>query len=225
VDEYFEAETGRVLIADSDVLVLRNVCELHDIDLGSAPLGACVDPFIPVVSARDGLPDPDAAGLARDAPYFNAGVMVVDLQRYRDRKVSERALDYLDRNFQRLRQYDQDALNASLKGHWTRVDERWNTHPRTRYALGKTPAQDPWIVHFSGRLKPWLYRGRTPLDSEYMQYLSRTDWAGYQVPRTWQALFYEVYDSPLRRRLHPVEEWLLARQRALSTRLLRRTHG
>jgi lipopolysaccharide biosynthesis glycosyltransferase len=225
VGQYFELEAGRVVIADSDLLVLRDIAELHDCELGTAALGACVDPFIPTVSARDGLPNPKQWELAADAPYFNAGLMVVDVKRYREQQVSERALGYLDQNFRQLRHYDQDALNACIGGKWTKLDDRWNTHPRTRYALGKTPVADPWIVHFSGRLKPWLYRGGTPLDSLYMQYLSRTDWAGYQLPNNWKARIYELYDSPLRRPLHNLEEWLLAAQRALRLRLLSKRAG
>ena len=215
LDAYLEDGAERVLLLDSDTLVLADLAELHDTDLEGMLLGACVDPFIPTVAAPDGLPEPARSLFPRNTPYFNAGMMVVDPARWRADRVGERALEYIDRERRHLRQYDQDALNAVLAGRWKMLDASWNVQPRIRNALGVTLPPQPRIVHFSGRLKPWVYHGGTEFDRLFHACLRRTEWKGFQVPATWKTRAWKLYDSPLRRLLHAVECRVLALRRRL----------
>lgn len=207
----------RAVLLDSDTLVLADVAELHDSDLGEGVLGACLDPFIRRVDAVDGLPASARAQIPPETPYFNAGVLVADLTRWRQQRVGERCLAYIDRHFEELRQYDQDSLNAELAGSWKQLAPEWNTQPRTPHALGIPLPAHPRIVHFSGRLKPWLYDGGTAVDRLFFEYADRTDWKGLRPPRDWQALVWKLYDSPLRRLLHAVECRALALHRSLTS--------
>jgi lipopolysaccharide biosynthesis glycosyltransferase len=217
LDAYFGGQGGRVLVLDSDMLVLAGVEALQDVELADAVLGACVDPFIPVVSAVDGLGNWREAGLRGDDPYFNAGMMVIDLDRWRAMDVTAQTLEFIQREHMRLRQYDQDALNAVLHYRWKHLDARWHCHPRTGNSLGSEWPEDPWIIHFSGRLKPWLYRGSHAADERFFEYLQRTAWRGTSPPRyDWTALGYRIYDSPVRRWLHPLESRLTAWQRQIA---------
>jgi lipopolysaccharide biosynthesis glycosyltransferase len=219
LDAYFEDFDDRAVLLDSDTLVLADLSELQDVDLEGKVIGACVDPFIPTVSSVDGLPRFVRAGLPHDTPYFNAGIMVVDLAQWRNERVGERSLEYVERECRHLRQYDQDALNAVLSGRWKRLDPSWNTQPRVRNALGIALPDRPLIAHFSGRLKPWLYHGGTELDRLFLDYLDRTDWKGFRPKATWKTLAWNLYDSPLRRVMHQLECRVLALQRRL------RLHG
>lgn len=69
------------------------------------------------------------------------------------------------------------------------------------------------MVHFSGRLKPWLYRSGHPFDQLFFDVLDRTDWAGFRPPRTLRSVAMSLYDSPVRRLFHPLEIRLLKRLR------------
>ena len=201
---------------DSDALVLADVAGLHDTDLEGCVIAACVDPFIPTVSSIDGLHDFARSGMPADTPYFNAGMMVADLRRWRQERVGKRSLQYIEREHRHLRQYDQDALNAVLAGRWKLLDGSWNTQPRTPNALGIPLPRQVRIVHFSGRLKPWVYRGRTELDRLYLETLHRTDWHDFRLQSTWQARAWTLYDSPLRRLVHGIECRMHALQRAFT---------
>ncbi|MBL8209970.1 MAG: hypothetical protein JNK87_04630 [Bryobacterales bacterium] len=218
LNDQFPDRAGRVVVLDSDVLVLADIAELFEADLGEHVLGAAVDPFIPTVSALDGLPASVRKEIPADAPYFNAGVMVVDLARWREKEVSRRALTYIERHYRELRQYDQDALNYVLHEHWRELEAGWNAQPRVTNALGVRCPEQARIAHFSGRLKPWLYQGGTEWDRAYFEVLERTAWKGFQVVGGWKALAWRVYDSPLRRLVHGLERRALAAQR---TALLR----
>lgn len=212
------AGAERTVLLDSDTLVLADIGELQDMDLEGCVIGACTDPFIPRVDSADGLPPSVHAGLPSAAPYFNAGVMVADLALWRQERIGEQSLGYIARHSGQLRQQDQDPLNAVLAGRWKRLPAEWNTQPRTPHALGIPLPEQPRIVHFSGRLKPWLYDGGTELDRLFFCYADRTEWRGSSPPRTWRARAWKAYDSPLRRVLHTVETRALSTLRRLRAR-------
>lgn len=213
LNDQFPDCTGRVVVLDSDVLVLADIAELFETDLGGDVLGAVVDPFIPTVSALDGLPASVLEVIPPDAAYFNAGVMVVDLARWREQDVSRRAVAYIEGHYRELQQYDQDALNYVLHGQWREVEAGWNVQPRMTNALGVKCPERARIAHFSGRLKPWLYQGGTEWDRAYFEVLGRTAWKGFRLAGGWRALALRVYDSPLRRLLHGLERRAVAAQR------------
>jgi lipopolysaccharide biosynthesis glycosyltransferase len=209
--DHVPAEHGRALFLDSDMLVLADVGRLADTDLGSAVVAAVPDPYIPRVSSVGGLLNYEALALPADASYFNAGVMVIDMARWRDGAVGAKALAFTRREAAFLQQYDQDSLNAVLAGRWMPLDPRWQVQPRVTNALGLPPAEDPFIIHFSGRLKPWLYRGRDRADEIFRTFVDRTAWRGTRPRRTVRALAMELYDSPARRLFYPIEQRILAR--------------
>jgi lipopolysaccharide biosynthesis glycosyltransferase len=198
---------ARVIVLDSDVLVRTGIGRLWDVPLEGRIAGAVVDTFIPSVSSRDGLAGYASLGLPPDAPYFNAGVMLVDLELWRSRNVGPRALAFARRYWRVSRSYDQDALNAVLAGHWKALDANWQVQPR-RECLLAVPgalAKDAWIVHFSGRLKPWSYRGGSIADREFFDVLDRTAWRGWRPQKTALSLFTEFYERRLRRLVYPAE--------------------
>lgn len=217
-------EPSRVILLDSDLLVRSDIGRLWDTPLAGAVAAAVIDPFIPTVSSRDGLATYVDLGLASDAPYLNAGVMLVDLALWRQREVGPRALAFVESYWRVTRWYDQDAINAVLAGQWITLDARWQTHPRLARLRTISPrGEDPWIVHFSGRLKPWAYRGDSAYDREFFEVLDRTDWRGWRPPVTARSLLTRFYAQQLRRWLYPVEVRLLGSLDRL--RRLREAHN
>lgn len=163
----------RVLYLDSDILVLGDIAALWSQDLGDAVVGAVIDGIDAKVKMNSAL----VAAVPRVAHYFNAGVLLIDLARWKAERISERALDYLQRvpdsPFS-----DQDALNVACDGLWTALDPRWNfqAHLRVRIA-DLTPGKRPAIVHFITNLKPWLARSISRNSGLYDEYRSRTRFA------------------------------------------------
>ena len=200
-------QAPRAIVLDSDVLLRTGIGRLWDTPLDGAIAAAAVDPFIPTVSSRDGLAGHAEMGLPPDAPYLNAGVMLVDLELWRQRNVGPQALMIVNQNSHETRWYDQDALNAVLAGQWKALDARWQVQPRLANLrlAAKAAAADAWIVHFSGRLKPWAYRGDSAADREFFEVLDRTAWHGWRPPRTARSVLTGFYDRRLRRRFYPCE--------------------
>lgn len=211
--DWLPADLSRVLWLDCDMLVLADVSALWDTASGAEIALAVPDERVPLVSSRFGVAAWQELSLAREAPHFNAGLLLVNLEAWRAQQVSTRSFDYLRRYRDRVYFWDQEALNAILSGHWRPLDARWNRHP------AYSPAgEQPWILHFSGDLKPWLFEGRNPHRAQYGKYLACTDWAGTPLSRSWRDACLERYETSQFRRLlvMPLEQAAMILRRTLT---------
>ncbi len=64
---------------------------------------------------------------ASDHAYFNAGVMLIDLDAWRACGIERELLELLSRDPKRFRWWDQTAMNFLLRGRVEIVQPRWNT--------------------------------------------------------------------------------------------------
>ena len=173
----------RVLYLDIDLLFVEPVEMLWRMDLDGCLLGAVQDMAIPTVSSPHGLRHYASLGLTPGAPYFNAGVMLIDLAGWRSEGVVERAEEYLLTGSARRSMAAQDAFNATVTN-WKPLSLRWNVtasitgRPFFR-AAGLDPVEyrqavaAPSLLHFSGRVKPWRTRSGSRYASLYRDWSSR----------------------------------------------------
>jgi lipopolysaccharide biosynthesis glycosyltransferase len=188
---------SRVVYLDVDLLVRRSVAELARSDLGAAAVGACLDMVTLRCGSPGGLGDCLARGIPPDREYLNAGVLVLDMERWRRQGLAGRLIEYVRRGRgPRLRRTDQDVLNACLEDAWSRLDLRWNVNPTVNlercWATSFLPVpvleealREPWIVHFAGKRKPWDDPWiRTPWSEEWCRTSQRTRYP-YRRPSAW----------------------------------------
>ena len=211
------ATARKALWLDCDLLVLADAARLWDTPLEGRHALAVQDEITPYVSSRFGVAHYRELGLDPNFKYFNAGVMLIDLHRWRRDDITHQALNYLKRHRDHVYFWDQEGLNVSLAGKWAELDARWNWNASVRALAGARP--DAWIVHFCGSLKPWRYPGRDGYHSLYYRYLDQTAWAGWRPQRTWQNVALGMYaGSRLRRVVHPAERWRMQLWRKLTLR-------
>jgi lipopolysaccharide biosynthesis glycosyltransferase len=117
--------------------------------------------------------------------------MVVDLQAWRDADLPAALLACLAQNEQHVLWWDQYALNVVLSGRWGALDVKWNQganvfaypdwqhSPYDRQTYERL-RDDPYIVHFTTRHKPWHLSCRHPLCDAFFDYVDRTSWAGWR---------------------------------------------
>jgi competence ComEA-like helix-hairpin-helix protein len=120
------SEVGRAIYLDSDVVVQADLDELWDQALGDRSAWAAQNYRPPYIGGTWGIERYRELGLDAEAPYFNTGVLVMNLVRWREERVSERAREYLRTHAEVLNYHDQEALNAVLAGTWGRLDPSWN---------------------------------------------------------------------------------------------------
>jgi lipopolysaccharide biosynthesis glycosyltransferase len=171
---------SRVLFFDVDTLVFEDLAPLWQTDLAGAVIGAVPDFLLHTAFLEKGLDPvkertnhrlPAIKDLPRVTEYFNAGILLIDLDRWREERISEKAYAYLKAH-PNLAFADQDALNFALDKRWKPLDPRWNVqnhYPRILPGKGEIG-----IVHFITAAKPWLPASRSANAGLYDHFRSRT---------------------------------------------------
>lgn len=221
----------RVLYLDCDTLVLSSLHPLWTEELGSSAVGAVANVIEPRMREH-------VAGLGVDYPggFFNAGVLLLQLDRMRSEGSTNALLDYALTNQKALPWNDQDALNVIFNGRWHPVHPRWNAQNNLwswrEWALdvfGATQLDeaisDPGIRHFEGPsvAKPWHYLCPVPHRDEYLATLAQTPWADEPLAERTIATRL-IARLPTRWRLEAYGRFLHARSRVRSRLAPKRPH-
>lgn len=171
------AAVEKVICIDSDVIVTGDVFELWGMDLNGRTIAAVTDQW---ASSQC-----DTLGIPRGV-YFNAGILVMDLAKWRANDVSGKAVAFLDSRKGKLVFQDQDALNAVLFDDWLPLPHEWNAHSLIIDAW--TSPAPPALIHYTGRSKPWQFDNVHPFKDEYYKYLRMTEWSGYKPKISFKGL-------------------------------------
>ena len=179
-------ESGRALYLDADTIVMSPLQPLFQIDLKGAVAAAAREMYTPVVSAENGIYCWRELSFEADDPYFNAGVMLVDIDEWRRRSIQARSLHYL-RTTGATTLFDQVALNVAMHGAWLELAATWNV---TRYWFTSARRvgahanilDEARIIHFISADKPWLGSDIVPavLSRKFFAALDRSSLAGWR---------------------------------------------
>ena len=185
IPRIFPNTVSRVLYLDTDILVLDDLGPLCETKLEGAVLGAVLDGLD--LHLKSGAQDLEKVPQVRD--YFNAGVLLIDLDRWRKERISEKALEYLTQHPQSPFA-DQDALNFACDGLWKRLEPRWNFQPyyEKKKISEMAPEERPGIVHFVTHAKPWNASVPNLNVSFYDGFRSRTCFARTSEDKLWDIL-------------------------------------
>jgi lipopolysaccharide biosynthesis glycosyltransferase len=188
IPSIFRDTVSKVLYLDTDLVVLDDLGELWDIDLEESVVGAVLDRWDQNIKRGDKLGDLDLSDVPRVKDYFNAGVLVIDLDRWREKRISEKALDYLTR-YPLSPFADQDALNVACDGVWKKLHPRWNFQNHFEQNISSMQSkQRPGIIHFVGKEKPWNASIPNINARFYDAIRSQTCFPRTQSDRLWDAL-------------------------------------
>lgn len=175
-------EDNRVLYLDADLIVTGSVRDLYNTELDDAFLAAVENP---------GFSRHQQLGMDSSAGYFNSGVMVMNLPKWRSEPIKDRVLDFTLTHPEAIVLAEQCGLNAVINGRWKELHPRYNL--QTYYfenqksaselpPLVKEAAQNPVIVHFTAFPKPWFFAGEGPYRHLYWRYLRKTPYRFYVPP-------------------------------------------
>ncbi len=171
-------ENKRAIYMDCDMITLEDIEALWEADLGEQLLGAVED-----AGFHDWL---EKMGIESETDlYFNSGLMVMDLEKWRKEKITEKVLGFIENNPGKLTFHDQDALNAILHDRWLELDPRWNAqtymmlqekeHPTIQgQARWDEATKKPAVIHFCGHAKPWNADSNHPFKENYFDIRGKT---------------------------------------------------
>jgi lipopolysaccharide biosynthesis glycosyltransferase len=156
----------RVVYLDLDTLILNDVAELYGYDMQGKTIAACVDYLGQI---KDGVDNWKELKLDPSLPYFNSGMMLIDVERYTRLRIMEKVVKLVTENSNHLLaggkwpQNDQYGLNVALVGDWVTLPQTYNYGSGLEYKQCK-------VLHFIGGGKPGVGNCRPEFTREFEKY-------------------------------------------------------
>lgn len=145
-------ELDKALYLDSDMIVLGDISELYNQDIGENYVGACNEQAM-VQTDVYGTYVEKCIGLDRNK-YFNAGMLLINCAQFRKQKI-------LDQFIRLLHEYsfvvtqDEDYLNFICKDKVFWIENSWNVETYGKIKYSETTAK---IIHYLMVGKPWHFK-------------------------------------------------------------------
>ena len=153
-------ELKKVLYLDPDTLIINSIQPLWDLDMGGKLFAAAAH-----TGKTELANNVNKLRLGTEGKYFNSGVMLMDLDKARERIRPEEIFSFAEEHSAELLLPDQDILNILYENEILEIDDFiWNYDARkfSSYFLrsaGETTMEwvmrNTAILHFCGKAKPW----------------------------------------------------------------------
>ncbi|MBW4553037.1 MAG: glycosyltransferase family 8 protein [Aphanocapsa sp. GSE-SYN-MK-11-07L] len=191
IAELLPEQAQKAIYLDSDLVIQGNLGQLWQADLNNNYVLAAQDTWVHSVSAANGLLNYRELGISPDSKYFNSGVLVINIKKWRAEKVFMTAANYLNQYKDKIIYGDQDVLNAIFAGQWGELNPRWNVtarvyeyksweeSPYSKQCYNELTSQDPYIIHYVSGEKPWN-SDHVPMKEHFFRYLDMTAWSGWR---------------------------------------------
>lgn len=161
----------KAIYLDSDIVVLRDIAELFNIDIGNNLVGAVPDDIIQKNEVFQEYVE-KVVGVSSYKNYFNAGVLVMNLEELRNFHFEEKFV-YLLETVKYAAIQDQDYLNRICKGRVKLIDFGWNIMPSA--SAREIEEENIKLIHYNYQYKPWHY-DNILYGKYFWDYASRTEY-------------------------------------------------
>jgi lipopolysaccharide biosynthesis glycosyltransferase len=149
----------RVIYLDCDVLVLRDLAQLFDVQSPPGKVLAAARDSETLSLGDDSSTIAEATHLPAEGAYFNCGVMLMNLDALRRQNFFQRSVEFLNRWSGMYRFWDQSAINFLLHGQIDELPEYWN---RASWRFDAQQNNDlDCVLHYT-TCAPWLGGTRGP---------------------------------------------------------------
>lgn len=180
----------KVIYLDCDILIKENIQTLYDLNISDyycAGVNDCV--------SSNHL---NIIGLNSDNCYFNAGVLLINLEIWRKKNIIEKFINFSERFDNDVPYADQGIINGVVSIKSMIIDIKYNCYtalfdftykdlmifrkPSKYYSEKEVSAakEKPAIVHFTTSflsLRPWIEGCGHPYVSEWLRYKEMSPWA------------------------------------------------
>jgi len=172
LNEFLPSDTNSILYVDADIIFLNDITniykELTDNLAKSKYVVAAKTEY-----SRNNFNEERFTNLEmKSNKYLNAGVMFIDLTKWRNQRVYESLIETQIKMGSRLIYWDQDVFNSFLDGEYLEMPEKLNFNP-SNIEYSKKKFNDIYenviCVHYNGKLKPWTVKGILEKDSIIFQ--------------------------------------------------------
>lgn len=190
----------KILYMDGDTIVRGSLKELWELDLKGKTLGMSIEPTANRQRKKE-------LGL-KTRYYYNSGVLLVDLNRWRQIRAEELMVDFYRKKNGNLFAADQDIINGALKDEICPILPKYNfcniyyqyqywflcklLKPLEYFSESQfvDSLNNPIIVHFLGEERPWRRWNTHKYRDDYKKYLGMTPWKDSPMEEGWRSYFF-----------------------------------
>ena len=144
-------ELDKVIYIDSDTIVQGDISKLYEYNVSNYAVAACHEQAMVQVDVYGTYVEKNL-GIDRNA-FFNAGVLLINCERFRANRVLEDFVRLLGIYNCRVTQ-DEDYLNLICRDHVLWLPQTWNTE-----VIGEIPypIEEANVIHYIMVSKPWHF--------------------------------------------------------------------
>lgn len=183
-------DIDKVIYADCDTIFVDSIAGLWGTDISDYQIG--------MVNDAQSSGHREILGIPAEGIYFNSGIMLVNLKRWREEGLERAFVDYIRSRGGYVPIPDQGVLNAVCDGNILCLSLKYNVFsilyamdyetvmkvrcPQTFYSKEETEAalREPAIVHFVTNvfmpIRPWVKCCTHPYAEKYLEYRNMTPW-------------------------------------------------
>jgi lipopolysaccharide biosynthesis glycosyltransferase len=201
-------DIDRVICIDCDTIVRYSLQNLWNKQLG--------DNYIAGVNDCIGKKYKISLDLDANSNYINAGVILVDVKRFRENNVENKFLELINKRHGNFTYLDQDILNGALGGQILALDPKFNAltvffdfdyenmlryrKPYSYYSAAEINEAkgDPVIAHFTTSflsLRPWVQGCNHPFVKEFLYYKALTPWKNTVLKSDRRSKIRKIYSN------------------------------
>ena len=163
----------KAIYLDSDISVIGDISELYNVELGDNLIAAAPDDVIQTTKVFQEYAE-KVVGVADYRNYFNAGILLMNLDEFRKFNFQDKFL-YLLETIKFTVAQDQDYLNRLCKGKVKIIDRGWDRMP---IAMDDYPIENIKIIHYNLADKPWRY-DNIRYEEYFWEYAKKTEYYDY----------------------------------------------
>lgn len=167
----------KIIYLDVDIIVKKDIKDLYDIDLGGYPIAAVLEDFYEYNAKH--LKKTIYPEYAGGTNYFNAGVLIMDIQKFIQNNYSNllinKTIEYMDK----LSTADQDVFNIVFENNFKIIDYKYNYMPDYNKELKNLHpdradeiCNNAYILHYTW-YKPWK-SNKTAAFNDFWQIAEKT---------------------------------------------------
>ena len=224
LDRLLGNDVKKVLYLDGDTIVRGPLKELYNMDMKDAIIGAAIEPTTPAERKQ-------VLAIEKNGNYYNAGVLLIDLEKWSESNTGKRIMDYFNEHNGHLFANDQDAINGCLKDEIIPISigynycNTYNFYPykAVRKMVGREDfyskeeytkiISNPTVVHFLGEERPWRHGSRHRFGEDFFLYYKKTPYGKSRekkydiIEYGWEKYFFFFYAFNFMIKPFPMSRW------------------
>lgn len=185
-DKFIPQEVQRILYVDADTIICGSLEYLAELDMNEKMLAMVYDAYGDIIATEN----------QQDTTYYNAGVILVDCEKWREDMWRRRIVEFINCNGAQFAHPDQDIYNILCNDEIMRLPINYNFQPvhqlyqdeiffnhlgKNKYYSKEEVAngrQQPIILHMIRMFgkNPWHENNKHPFYEQYKKYKEISYW-------------------------------------------------